>query len=338
MENCSDEVRAKLAISRANGVSMHEIFASAQVEMLFDERAELIAAGKLQAGQQVMPFPQQPEASLRERLEQIIVRAPTINPNVGYGLMAGGAALVTLGAAGAVMGLGATAAVTAETTAPVVLTVIEGGGAVVARTVASEEIRRAAGIAALTIAAGSSAAAAEPVEKYTAENLLPPLAGMNAGTDAMGDRQQVDHISWRFTRLPVGDSGNSLSALALRDRENQLGSLGAHAVLRADGSFERSDSLCRDWANNPQIQAGRNGNAIGLYVEGDGALTAAQRQSLGKLETGFSSLCQSHQAQAGELSPATQLEAEAWSGPRSVTPGMVMQAPVRQMRIAGMGQ
>ena len=180
------------------------------------------------------------------------------------------------------------------------------------------------------LAAPAAVGAASSVMISDPAQALPAYNSMNAGRDDMGERGNVDHISWRFTGLPAGDAGNTLAALAARDTApdragGALTHCGAHLLVKADGRIEQDSAHARPLSLNPQIDAGKNGNAIGVYVEGDGQLTAAQRATLTALNSNFSQ----QRLQAGELTqsvltPATIVEDMAWdtSGPGPSTPAL----------------
>ena len=178
-----------------------------------------------------------------------------------------------------------------------------------------------AGETALTALGGvatrtAPAAVAGLLVTQDAQAALPEFKTLNQGNDQMGVRNSVDHISWRFTGLAHGDPGNTPEALYLRDMETgKYSHSAAHLLVKTDGSIVVSEQFMRPFGLNPQIEAGNNGNALGVYVEGDGNLTAAQRQSLSDLNDSFGQ----QRMQAGEtspsaLSPATWKEDMAWQG------------------------
>ena len=197
------------------------------------------------------------------------------------------------------------------------------GGAVGAAVNGAAELTSGALAGAARLAAPTAVGAATSVMISDPAQALPAYNSMNAGRDDMGERGNVDHISWRFTGLPAGDAGNTLAALAARDTApdragGALTHCGAHLLVKADGTIEQDSAHARPLSLNPQIDAGKNSNAIGVYVEGDGQLTAAQRATLTALNTNFSQ----QRLQAGELTqsvltPATIVEDMAWdtSGP-----------------------
>ena len=197
------------------------------------------------------------------------------------------------------------------------------GGAVGTAANGAAELASGALAGAARLAAPAAVGAATSVMISDPAQALPAYNSMNAGRDDMGERGNVDHISWRFTGLPAGDAGNTLAALAARDTApdragGALTHCGAHLLVKADGTIEQDSAHARPLSLNPQIDAGKNGNAIGVYVEGDGQLTAAQRATLTALNSNFSQ----QRLQAGELTqsvltPATIVEDMAWdtSGP-----------------------
>ena len=204
------------------------------------------------------------------------------------------------------------------------------GGAVGAAVNGAAELTSGALAGAARLAAPTAVGAATSVMISDPAQALPAYNSMNAGRDDMGERGNVDHISWRFTGLPAGDAGNTLAALAARDTApdragGALTHCGAHLLVKADGTIEQDSAHARPLSLNPQIDAGKNGNAIGVYVEGDGQLTAAQRTTLTALNANFSQ----QRLQAGELTqsvltPATIVEDMAWdtSGPSPTIPAL----------------
>gem|GEM_PF-709247 len=202
------------------------------------------------------------------------------------------------------------------------------GGAVGTAANGAAELASGALAGAARLAAPAAVGAATSVMISDPAQALPAYNSMNAGRDDMGERGNVDHISWRFTGLPAGDAGNTLAALAARDTApdragGALTHCGAHLLVKADGTIEQDSAHARPLSLNPQIDAGKNSNAIGVYVEGDGQLTAAQRATLTALNSNFSQ----QRLQAGELTqsvltPATIVEDMAWdaSGPSPTIP------------------
>lgn len=178
----------------------------------------------------------------------------------------------------------------------------------------------------------------------TAAMALPDYNSLNAGRDDMGERSSVDHVSWRFTGIPAGEAGNSLAELHVRDtapdREGgALAHCGAHLLVRADGSIERDTTYGRPMSLNPQIDAGQNGNALGIYVEGEGSLTDAQRKTLTELNDTLSQ----QRLQAGELTrstltPSGVREDAAWETQNSpVSPSLLARPAVRPAPLAAAG-
>ncbi len=220
--------------------------------------------------------------------------------------------------------IGIAASALAASSAAAVLTA--GAAEPVAAPIQSNSIR-VLGVAATALAVATLAsheAAAKSADEKVVDR-LPPLSQLNAQADIMGPRSTVDHIDWRFTGLPHGDPNNTLARLHERDTSPErpsgpLNDTGAHFLLRSDGALIFSESHSRDLTSNPQIAAGHNANAIGIYVEGDGQLTAAQRQ---KLEALNQQLGQEWHAQGQTieigLQPAGYLEQQAWSPPATAT-------------------
>jgi len=204
------------------------------------------------------------------------------------------------------------------------------GSAVGAAVNGAAELTSGALASAARLAAPAAVGAATSVMISDSAQALPTYNSMNAGRDDMGERGNVDHISWRFTGLPAGDAGNTLAALAARDTApdragGALTHCGAHLLVKADGTIEQDSAHARPLSLNPQIDAGKNSNAIGVYVEGDGQLTAAQRATLTALNSNFSQ----QRLQAGELTqsvltPATIVEDMAWD---TSWPGPSIPAP-----------
>lgn len=280
---------------------------------IYKQRAQAIEMGLVKADDIIPSGP-----DLTEPIKALLADpdTPTISREYGEAVLLGAQAVTAAALAPEVIGLAAVAragglASVAVSEAGPSLTVIEGGAAAAAPVAnVAMDYKIAAGAAGVALLSAQAAAAAP--QRFTAETLLPPAAVLNAGADKMGDRSDVDHISWRFTNAPSGAAENSLSALYQRDMQKGMDQLGAHALLRADGSFERCDSLCRDWSSNPQAHAGYNSNGLGVYVEGKGELTEAQRQALTSLTTSLGEQ-RSGPASVVRLRPANADAEAAWS-------------------------
>jgi len=214
--------------------------------------------------------------------------------------------------------MGIAASALAASTAAVALTA--GAAEPVAAPVQAKSIRTLA-VAGTVLAAStltSNEAAATPATEKIIER-LPSLSQLNGQADIMGPRSTVDHISWKFTGLPSGDPNNALARLHARDTDTArpggpLTDTGAHFLLRANGQLVFSESDSRPLTSNPQLAAGRNANAIGIYVEGDHQLTSAQRV---KLESLNQQLEQEWRAQGQSVDTTLQAagytEQQAWS-------------------------
>ena len=185
------------------------------------------------------------------------------------------------------------------------------------------------------LALQSNSAVAAPLQNDERKvDHLPPLSEMNSQSDIMGPRNAVDHIDWRFTGLPQGHAENTLAALHERDvAENRPGGAmthtGAHYLLKADGSLVQSGEFSRPLKDNPQIAAGNNANAIGIYVEGKDQLTAAQRETLSTLTGELSTQWKATGLTTGaELVGAGYVEQKAWtSETQRPAPLMPVQRP-----------
>lgn len=157
---------------------------------------------------------------------------------------------------------------------------------------------------------------------------LPDQSALVSHGDARGPRTQVDHINWKFTGFAAGDDRNTLAALKARDMSEErpggaMPDIGAHYLLKADGEVVHSDEHSRSLKLNPLITPGFNANAIGVYVEGNGQLTLAQRKALDGLEADLSADTQLSAISApSRLMPASNPEKDAW--------GIATQSPTRQ--------
>ena len=157
---------------------------------------------------------------------------------------------------------------------------------------------------------------------------LPDQSELVSQGDARGPRTQVDHINWKFTGFAIGDERNTLAALKARDMSDQrpggaMPDIGAHYLLKADGEVVHSDEHSRSLKLNPLITPGFNANAIGVYVEGNGQLTLAQRKALDGLEADLAADTQLSAISApSRLMPASNPEKDAWA--------MATQTPTRQ--------
>jgi len=188
--------------------------------------------------------------------------------------------------------------------------------------------------AATTTAAIMGVAATTVILSSNEAGAAIPIPGeMNRGSDDIGTRSDVDHISWRFSGIRAGDPANSPEALYVRDiaasREGgPLQHAQGHLLLKADGSIIRSEQFNRPWDMNPQIEGGNNGNAIGVIVEGTDTLTKAQRETLTTLNTKLGDL----RGSTSMLSPAGVKEEMAWGGTTPTDPAFV-QSPVMRQRM-----
>lgn len=302
--SCKADTREKLQYSYDKAIEWIDVFSA---------RTKAIANHEVKAGDMIANM-------TWENLVDKAARAvPEVNsPVPGYVMMGVGATLAT---GGAVAGLvsapamaGAAATVAADGAAPA-LTVIQGGAPAVAAAAegTAVQLARAAAVA-TAVVGGTHAANAAPIQQAEASTLLPPLAQMNQGGDEMGERSHVDHISFRMTGYKPSDPRNTLEALAARDVDNGAQGPAAHALLKADGSFVRQEGSSRAWSDNPQIDAGKNGNAVGVYVEGTTALTQAQRQSLNELAQAMQAKLDQMGHGLASLSPAGMAAEQAWQG------------------------
>lgn len=312
-KRCDEAAANRIALSRNNSIPLIEAF---------DKRATAIANGQVLASD-IIPAMNEPTQPDRSRVIQLYAQADQINEMYGYGLMAAGAVIAAPAVAMEIAPLAVPLAV--DSSAVSLRVVADNAPKIVAVTkdTALESLKYVSGRAAafigglsLSDAASSSQAKADTVTHTSPNSVLPPLSQLNAGSDMMGDRSDVNNISWRFTGVPAGDSGNALSALYLRDIQAGKSHNGAHLLLQPNGTFERSETLSRPWESNPQIHAGHNGDAIGVYVAGCGQVTESQRTSLSLLNT---SLCSQRQQSGLGLSctalmPSGYTEQNAWDG------------------------